>query len=92
MLVFLCLTRALCTLDSPSSLVAGRGVMPPSFWLSDTALQVYPPVHPSPVLTHLGFSHVLVLVHGAAVNIGVHLSFKTMGFSGSEPSNGIAGP
>ena len=47
--------------------------------------------HP-PVLIHLGCYHVLAVVHSAAMNVGEHLSFKIMVFSGSMPSNGIAGP
>ena len=50
-----------------------------------------PPVYPSPVLAHSGFFRVLALVHGAAMNIGMHLSFKIMVFSGSAPRNEIAG-
>ena len=40
---------------------------------------------------HLGFFHVLVIVNSAAMNIGVHVSFSTMIFSGYMPSNEIAG-
>ena len=47
---------------------------------------VYPFICPY----HLGFIYVLTIVHDTAVNIGVHLSFKIMVFSGSVPRNGVA--
>ena len=40
---------------------------------------------------HLGCFHVLVIVNKAAMNIGVHVSFWIMVFSGYMPSSGIAG-
>ena len=40
---------------------------------------------------HLGCFHVLAVVNSAAMNIGVHLSFSIMIFSGYMPSSGIAG-
>ena len=40
---------------------------------------------------HLGHFHVLVIVNSAAVNIGVHVSFWIIVFSGYMPSSGIAG-
>ena len=40
---------------------------------------------------HLGCFHVLAIVNSAAVNIGVHVSFWAMVFSGYIPSSGIAG-
>ena len=40
---------------------------------------------------HLGCFHVLAIVNSAAVNIGVHVSFWIMVFSGYMPSSGIAG-
>ena len=40
---------------------------------------------------HLGSFHVLAIVNSAAVNIGVHVSFRIMVFSGYMPGNGIAG-
>ena len=40
---------------------------------------------------HLGCFHVFAVVNSAAMNIGVHVSFQTMVFSGYMPSNGIAG-
>ena len=38
---------------------------------------------------HLGCFHVLVVVNSAAMNIGVHVSFSIMIFSGYMPSSGI---
>ena len=44
----------------------------------------------SPVHGHLGCFHVLAIVNSAAMNIGVHVSFQTIFFSGYMPRNGIA--
>ena len=46
----------------------------------------------SPVIGHVGFFHVLAIVNSAAVNTGVHVSFRIMVFSGYIPRSGIAGP
>ena len=40
---------------------------------------------------HLGYFHVLAIVNRAAVNIGVHVSFRIRVFSGYVPRSGIAG-
>ena len=40
---------------------------------------------------HLGCFHVLAIVNSAAMNTGVHVSFRIMVFSGYMPSSGIAG-
>ena len=40
---------------------------------------------------HLGCFHVLAIVHSATVNIGVHISFQMMIFSGYMPKSWIAG-
>ena len=38
---------------------------------------------------HLGCFHVLAIVNSATMNIGVHVSFSIIVFSGYMPSNGI---
>ena len=40
---------------------------------------------------HFGCFQVLAIVNSAAMNIGVHISFSIIVFSGYMPSNGIAG-
>ena len=40
---------------------------------------------------HLGCFYVLAIVNSAAMNIGVHVSFQIMFFSGYMPRSGIAG-
>ena len=45
----------------------------------------------SSVDRHLGCFHVLPIVNSAAMNIGVHVSFWIMVFSGYMPRSGIAG-
>ena len=40
---------------------------------------------------HLGCFHVLAMVNDAAVNIGVHVSFRIIVFSGYMPRSGIEG-
>ena len=45
----------------------------------------------SSVNGHLGCFHVLAIVSSAAMNIGVHVSFRIMVFSGYMPRRGIAG-
>ena len=39
----------------------------------------------------LGCFHVLAIVNSATMNIGVHVSFQSMVFSGYMPRSGIAG-
>ena len=45
----------------------------------------------SPVNGHLGCFHVLAIVNSAAMNIGIHVSFSILVFSGYMPRSGIAG-
>ena len=40
---------------------------------------------------HLGCFHVLAIVNRAAMNIGAHVSFQVLFFSGYMPTSGIAG-
>ena len=40
---------------------------------------------------HLGCFHVLAIVNSAAMNIGVHVSFLILLFSGYMPNSGING-
>ena len=40
---------------------------------------------------HLGCFHVLAIISGAAMNIGVHVSFRIIVLSGYMPRSGIAG-
>ena len=45
----------------------------------------------SSVNGHQGCFHVLAIVTRAAMNIGLHVSFSILVFSGYMPSSGIAG-
>ena len=40
---------------------------------------------------HLGCFYILAILNSAAMNSGVHVSFRTVTFSGYMPSTGIAG-
>ena len=40
---------------------------------------------------YLGCSHIVAIVNSAAKNIGVHVSFRILIFSGYVPGSGIAG-
>ena len=39
---------------------------------------------------YIGSTHVLAIVNSAAMNTGVHVSFRTVRFSGYMPRSGIA--
>jgi len=52
---------------------------------------LYPFLYGVDVNGHLGCFHVLAIVNSAAMNIGVHVSFQAMFFSGYMPRSGIAG-
>ena len=45
----------------------------------------------SSVDVHLGCVHVLAIINSAAMNIGIHMSFPTLVFSGYMSRSGIAG-
>ena len=61
-------------------------------WLSNISLYICTTFfNPSSVDGHLGCLHVLAIVNSAAVNIGVHVSFQIMVFSGCMPRSGITG-
>ena len=62
-------------------------------WLSNIPLCIYVPHLLCPFLCWWTFRlfHVLAIVNSAAMNIGVHVSFWIMVFSGYMPSSGIAG-
>ena len=45
----------------------------------------------SSVKGYLGFLQVLAIVNSAAMNIGMHVSFQIIVFSGYSPRNGITG-
>ena len=45
----------------------------------------------SSVSGHLGCFHVLAVVNSAVMNIGVHVSFSVLVYSGYMPRSGIAG-
>ena len=61
-----------------------------SLWLSNSPLYLCNTsslsIH---VNGHLGCFHTLAIVNSAAMNIGVHISFWNMVFSGYMPSSGI---
>ena len=58
-----------------------------------THTHIYTPqlLYHSSVNGHLGCFHVLAIVNGAVMNIGVHVSFRIVVFSGYIPSSGIVG-
>ena len=43
------------------------------------------------VYGHLGYFHILAIVNSAAMNTEVHVSFRSMVFSGCVPRSGISG-
>ena len=65
-------------------------------WLSDTHTHTHTPApHPPPSLYihllvggHLGCFHVLAIVNSVAVNVEVHVSFKSA-YSGYLPRRGL---
>ena len=78
---------------SMSIRVAARGIISFIFmaeWYSIVYMYHIFFIHSS-VNGHLGCSHDLAIVKNAAMNIGVHVYFWIMVFSGYMPSSGIAG-
>ena len=45
----------------------------------------------SSVNGHLGCFHALAIINSAAMNTGMHVSFRIRGFSGYMPRSGIVG-
>ena len=61
-------------------------------WLSNIPfVYMYHTFIHSSINGHLGCFHVLSIVNSAELNIGVHVSFWIMVFSGCMPRSGIAG-
>ena len=58
------------------------------FWLCDIPLHIFMCFSDD---GHLGSFRVLAIVNSAAMNIGVHISFWIMFFSGCMPRSGIEG-
>ena len=90
--VFLCLT-SLSMVISRSIHVAANSII--SFFLMAEYYSIVYMYHIffiySSVNGHLGCFHVLAIVNSTAMNIGVHVSFRTMVFSRYIPRSGIAG-
>ena len=79
---------------SRSSHVAANGIISFFSWLSSIPLQyIYAPHLLYPLICdgHLGCFHVLATVNSAAVNRGVHGSFRIIFLSRYTPRSGIAG-
>ena len=60
-------------------------------WLSNIPLYICTMSSFSSVDGHLVCFHVLAIVNSAALNIGVHVSFRTMIFFRYMPRSGLAG-
>ena len=58
-------------------------------WLSNISLCYHIFFSPSSVDRHLGCSHALPIVNGAALNTGVHVSFQIIIFFLYMPRSGI---
>ena len=52
-------------------------------------MYLYSTLNQSSVDGHLGCFHVLAIVNSAAMNIGVHVPFRIIVFSGYMPRSGI---
>ena len=52
---------------------------------------IYICIYPFIVDEHLGYFHILAIVNGAAMNIGVHVSFQIMVFSKLYPGVELLG-
>ena len=88
--VFLFLT-SLCITDSRLIYLSRTDSNASFLWLSNSPSCICTTFIHSSVKGRLGCFHVLAVVNRAAVNIGVHISFRIVAFSGYMPSSGIAG-
>ena len=73
------------------SMLLQMALFPSFLWLSNIPLYICTTSSLSFPLSWIGCFHVLAIVKSAAVNIGVHVSFQSMVFSGYVPRSGIAG-
>ena len=72
--------------------VAANGIIYPFLWLSNIHIYICAPhlLHPFIWWTFSCF-HILATANSAAMNPGVHVSFRIMVFSGYMPRSGISG-
>ena len=71
--------------------VTANGIISFSFMAEHIVYMYHIFFNHSSVNGHLGCFHVLAIVNSTAMNIGVHVSFQIIVFSGYMPRSGIAG-
>ena len=76
-------------MDLDPSMLLQMALFSSFLWLSNIPLYMYHFFIHSSVNGHLGCFHALAIVNSAAMNIGVHVSFQIMVFSGYIPRSGI---